>query len=141
MTSNIRKCYGQFSGQGMDDSRNHKPRQMGYDTNSRHYHWRHGDNMRIHSTDSLSNRKSLHYEPAHPEGFHDTSSGMDLLLGNELICKYFPYLTNKAVAALHEHRAGWFERATDWHKLSRNGSRHRVRAKREAGFVASQPYS
>jgi len=32
---------------------------------------------------------------------------VDLLIGNELIRKHFPYLTEKAVAALHARRAGW----------------------------------
>jgi sarcosine oxidase, subunit beta len=30
-----------------------------------------------------------------------------LLIGNELIRKHFPCLTDKAVAALHVRRAGW----------------------------------
>ena len=57
--------------------------------------------MRVHSS------ASLYYQPAHPEGFHDQPTGADLLLGNELIRKYFPYLTEHAVAALHVRRAGW----------------------------------
>ncbi len=57
--------------------------------------------MRVHSAGSSS------YQPAHPEGFRDSPGGADLLLGNELIRKYFPYLTNRAVAALHVRRAGW----------------------------------
>ena len=57
--------------------------------------------IRVHSADSSS------YQPSNPEGFHDSPAGADLLIGNELIRKHFPYLTNKAVAALHARRAGW----------------------------------
>ncbi len=57
--------------------------------------------LRIHSSDSLD------YQPAHPEGFRDEPEGADILLGSELIRKHFPYLTDKAVAALHVRRAGW----------------------------------
>lgn len=57
--------------------------------------------MRVHSAESSS------YQPAHPEGFHDSPTGADLLLGSDLIRKYFPYLTERAVAALHVRRAGW----------------------------------
>ena len=57
--------------------------------------------MRIHSAESSS------YQPAKPEGFHDSPLGADLLLGSQLIHTYFPYLTDKAVAALHARRAGW----------------------------------
>jgi glycine/D-amino acid oxidase-like deaminating enzyme len=57
--------------------------------------------LRIHSSQASD------YQPSHPEGFHDSPTGADLLLGNELIRKYFPYLTDKTVAALHARRAGW----------------------------------
>ncbi|HSB00251.1 MAG TPA: FAD-dependent oxidoreductase [Anaerolineales bacterium] len=56
---------------------------------------------RVHPAGSSS------YQPAHPEGFHDAPEGADLLFGNELIRKHFPYLTGRAVAALHVRRAGW----------------------------------
>ena len=56
---------------------------------------------RIHRLESAS------YQPAHPEGFHDAPDGVDLLIGNKLIQKYFPYITEHAVAALHVRRAGW----------------------------------
>ncbi|HET9915245.1 MAG TPA: FAD-binding oxidoreductase, partial [Anaerolineales bacterium] len=56
---------------------------------------------RVHSSAASS------YEPAPVEGFHDQPTGADLLIGNELIRKYFPYLTQRAVAALHVRRAGW----------------------------------
>ena len=57
--------------------------------------------MRVHSSVSST------YQPAHPEGFHDSPEGADLLIGNELIRKQFPYLTKDALAALHVRRAGW----------------------------------
>lgn len=56
---------------------------------------------RVHSFDSSP------YLPAHPEGFRDSPGGADLLIGNDLIRKYFPCLTERAVAALHVRRAGW----------------------------------
>jgi glycine/D-amino acid oxidase-like deaminating enzyme len=60
-----------------------------------------GGPLRIHTTDASS------YQPSPAEGFHHVPSGADLLLGNDLIRKHFPYLTEKAVAALHARRAGW----------------------------------
>jgi glycine/D-amino acid oxidase-like deaminating enzyme len=57
--------------------------------------------IRVHSSAAAS------YEPASVEGFHDQPTGADLLIGNELIRKHFPYLTDRAVAALHVRRAGW----------------------------------
>jgi len=40
----------------------------------------------------------LYYEPASKEGFRDQPTGADLLIGNETIRTYFPYLTDCAVA-------------------------------------------
>lgn len=57
--------------------------------------------LRLHSSDTSA------YQPSQPDGFHDSPEGADLLLGNQLIRKYFPYLTERAVAALHVRRAGW----------------------------------
>ena len=57
--------------------------------------------IRVHSTPDSS------YQPSHPESFRDQPAGADLLVGTELIRKYFPYLTERAVAALHVRRAGW----------------------------------
>ncbi len=57
--------------------------------------------LRIHSS------ASLYYRPSPPDGFRDQPTGADLLIGRELIQKYFPYLTERAVAALHIRRAGW----------------------------------
>jgi glycine/D-amino acid oxidase-like deaminating enzyme len=47
------------------------------------------------------------YQAASTEGFHNQPYGADLLLGSSLIQKHFPYLTHKALAALHVRRAGW----------------------------------
>jgi sarcosine oxidase, subunit beta len=57
--------------------------------------------LRVHSS------SSLYYQAIAQEGFHNQPTGADLLVGNELIRKYFPYLTKRAVAALHVRRAGW----------------------------------
>jgi len=57
--------------------------------------------MRVHSS------SSLYYRPLSAEGFHNQPIGADLLIGNELIHKYFPYLRESVVAALHVRRAGW----------------------------------
>jgi glycine/D-amino acid oxidase-like deaminating enzyme len=57
--------------------------------------------MRVHSS------SSLYYRPSPAEEFHNQPTGADLLIGNELIRKYFPYITERAVAALHVRRAGW----------------------------------
>jgi glycine/D-amino acid oxidase-like deaminating enzyme len=51
--------------------------------------------------------KASTYQPAPPEGFHDQPEGADLFLGSDLIQKHFPYVSEKAVAALHARRAGW----------------------------------
>ena len=57
--------------------------------------------IRVHSS------SSLYYQPSPTEGFHDQPTGADFLVGNDLIHRYFPYLTKSAVAALHVRRAGW----------------------------------
>jgi sarcosine oxidase, subunit beta len=57
--------------------------------------------LRVHSS------SSLYYQASAQEGFHSQPTGADLLVGNELIRKHFPYLTKRAVAALHVRRAGW----------------------------------
>jgi glycine/D-amino acid oxidase-like deaminating enzyme len=57
--------------------------------------------VRIHTAESST------YQPSHSEGFHNSLTGADLLLGNELIRKHYPYLTDKAIAVLHARRAGW----------------------------------
>jgi glycine/D-amino acid oxidase-like deaminating enzyme len=57
--------------------------------------------LRVHSS------ASLYYEPSPSEGFRDQPAAADLLLGSTLIQKYFPYLTDRAVAAFHIRRVGW----------------------------------
>lgn len=57
--------------------------------------------MRVHSS------WSSYYLASPAEGFHDQPTGADLLIGNELIRKHFPYITERAVGALHVRRAGW----------------------------------
>ena len=57
--------------------------------------------FRIHKADDIN------YQPSMLEGFHNSPTGADLILGGELIQKHFPYFTDKAVAALHVRRAGW----------------------------------
>lgn len=57
--------------------------------------------LRIHTPEHST------YQPSQPEGFHDQPDGADLLLGSSLIQKHFPYITEKAIAALHVRRAGW----------------------------------
>lgn len=83
--------------------------------------------IRIHTAASSS------YQPSHPEGFHNFPTGADLLIGSELIQKYFPYLTNKAVAALHARRAGWLSAQQLGMYLLETGRRHGVQF--EAGKV------
>ena len=57
--------------------------------------------IRVHSS------SSLYYQLSPPEGFHDQPTGADLLMGNDVIRRYFPSLTKHAIAALHVRRAGW----------------------------------
>ncbi len=70
--------------------------------------------LRIHASDALS------YLPSHPEGFHESPDGADLLIGNELIRKHFPYLTERAVAALHVRLRSWrfARRARDGQRIA-----------------------
>jgi glycine/D-amino acid oxidase-like deaminating enzyme len=48
------------------------------------------------------------YQPVSSEGFEDQPGGADLILSQDLIRRYFPYLSEHVVAALHARRAGWF---------------------------------
>lgn len=57
--------------------------------------------MRVHSS------STSYYRPSPADGFHDQPIGADLLIGNAIIRRYFPYITEYAVAALHVRRAGW----------------------------------
>lgn len=83
--------------------------------------------IRIHSSETSD------YQPSQPEGFLHTPSGADLLLGSDLIRRHFPYLTDKAVAALHARRAGWLSAQQLGMYLLESGRRLGVRF--EAGRV------
>ena len=73
--------------------------------------------LRVHASDGS-------YIPPHPEGFHESPDGADLLIGNDLIRRHFPYLTEKVVAALHVRRAGWLSaQQLGMHFLERGRSR------------------
>jgi len=48
------------------------------------------------------------YIPSHPTSFEDQPSGADLILDPGMIRKYFPYISENTVAALHARRGGWF---------------------------------
>src|SRR5690349_18315577 len=85
--------------------------------------------IRVHSS------SSLYYQRAPNEGFHDQPTGADLLVGNGLIHKYFPYLTNTAVAALHVRRAGWLSAQQLGMYLLETARQRGVRF--ESGCVAS----
>jgi glycine/D-amino acid oxidase-like deaminating enzyme len=77
--------------------------------------------LRVHTTSAGS------YQPAAAEGFSDAPDGADLLVGNELIRAYFPYLSECAVAALHVRRAGWLSAQQLGMYLLETGRRHGVR--------------
>jgi glycine/D-amino acid oxidase-like deaminating enzyme len=77
--------------------------------------------------------ESFDYGPSPLEGFHNAPEGADLLIGSELIQKYFPYLTDKAVAALHARRAGWLSAQQLGMYLLESGRRRGVQF--EAGKV------
>ncbi len=47
------------------------------------------------------------YQPHAAEAYRDQPAGADLLLGNELIRRRFPFLTTEVTAALHTRRCGW----------------------------------
>ena len=74
---------------------------QGLETASRQISSLGGGPTRVHSSSSLS------YQTYPAEEFHDQPTGADLLIGSELIRKYYPYITERAVAALHVRRAGW----------------------------------
>lgn len=80
-----------------------------------------GGSLRVHPPGSSS------YEPAGEEGFLGQPDGADLLLGSDLIRNYFPYLTERAVAALHVRRAGWISAQQLGMYLLESGRRQGVR--------------
>lgn len=60
-----------------------------------------GGGVRIHQGESG-------YRAASPTGFRGEPDGIDILIGADTVSRHFPYLTSKAIAALHVRRAGWF---------------------------------
>ncbi|GAB4535600.1 MAG: FAD-dependent oxidoreductase [Anaerolineae bacterium] len=48
------------------------------------------------------------YVPPPAHGFEDQPTGADLILDPALIREHFPYLSERAIAAVHARRAGWF---------------------------------
>ena len=48
------------------------------------------------------------YVPAPAQGFEDQPTGADVILDPGLIRQHFPYLSERAIAAVHARRAGWF---------------------------------
>jgi glycine/D-amino acid oxidase-like deaminating enzyme len=48
------------------------------------------------------------YRNSPAEGFHGAPEGADLLVGSTTVRDHFPYLTEKAIGAVHVRRAGWF---------------------------------
>lgn len=63
-----------------------------------------GGPLRIHK--GLSREKP--YTPSSPQGFDPNLNGADLVLDQDLIRKYYPFISEKAVALLHTRRCGWF---------------------------------
>jgi sarcosine oxidase, subunit beta len=60
--------------------------------------------LRIHGTHVSDSE----YIPAQPHGYNGEPDGADLILDTSLLRRHYPYLTEKAQAALHVRRAGWF---------------------------------
>lgn len=56
--------------------------------------------LRVHPGDEVYQRHSA-------EAYRDQPVGADLLLGNELVRRHFPFLTSEVTAALHTRRCGW----------------------------------
>ena len=48
------------------------------------------------------------YRDSPGEGFQGGPEGADVLIGPEVVLEHFPYLTPRAVGAIHVRRAGWF---------------------------------
>jgi glycine/D-amino acid oxidase-like deaminating enzyme len=78
--------------------------------------------LRTHQADGRSA-----YQPAPAEGYTSQYTGADLLLGDATIRKHFPYLTEKAAAALHVRRAGWLSAQQLGMLLLETGRKHGVR--------------
>ncbi|MGQ9646216.1 MAG: NAD(P)/FAD-dependent oxidoreductase [Thermodesulfobacteriota bacterium] len=48
------------------------------------------------------------YTPPSESGFENHPNGVDLILDQTILRKYYPYLSENAVAAVHARRCGWF---------------------------------
>ncbi len=59
--------------------------------------------LRIH--DSIDS--DYEYSAQQMDNFNAPVSGADLLLGKEVVHRHFPYISEKAIAAIHPRRAGW----------------------------------
>ena len=59
--------------------------------------------LRVHDSGS----GGAAYRPAPPHGFEDQPEGADLIVDAALLHRSFPFLTQRAVGALHTRRAGW----------------------------------
>lgn len=70
-----------------------------------------GESRRISSAGAGALRMhdsiGVDYIPSSAEGSDAPADGADLLVGSHVIRNYYPYLTDRAVAALHVRRAGW----------------------------------
>lgn len=60
--------------------------------------------LRVHSSQS----SPADYAPSLEDNIGDQPDGADLLLDPGLIRRFFPYLSEQVLAALHVRRAGWF---------------------------------
>ena len=60
-----------------------------------------GGEVRVH-------RSPSEYRPAPAHGYAGEPDGIDVFIGTGPLLHHFPYLTSKAVGALHVRRAGWF---------------------------------
>jgi glycine/D-amino acid oxidase-like deaminating enzyme len=67
------------------------------------------------------------YRPAPPHGFRNQPTGADLLLGGDLVHRFFPYVSERTVAALHVRRAGWLSAHTYGMLLLEETRAHGVR--------------
>ncbi|HEY7470487.1 MAG TPA: FAD-binding oxidoreductase [Acidimicrobiia bacterium] len=48
------------------------------------------------------------YRNSPSEGFHGSPEGADILVGPDTVRSHFPFITERAVGAIHVRRAGWF---------------------------------
>lgn len=60
-----------------------------------------GGEVRLH-------RSPSDYHPAPSHGYKDQPDGIDIFTAGGPLLHYFPYLTSRAVGAIHVRRAGWF---------------------------------